>query len=150
MSATPAAAAFVISKILSHNDTGQSGAHQAGILVPKSQDILTFFPPLGRTEKNPRVHLEFIDDNDTKWIFAFIYYNNAYYGGTRNEFRLTCMTQFIHSNNLKAGDELIFTKEASDYRRISFKRTNATPMIVNGVLHLGSEWKVISISSRRT
>ena len=39
-----------ISKILSANDTGETGGHQAGILVPKQEEILSFFPPLERRE----------------------------------------------------------------------------------------------------
>ena len=68
-----------ISKILSANDTGDTGAHQAGILVPKNREILGFFPPLDNSEKNPRYHLPFYDDSDTKWEFAFIYYNNRFF-----------------------------------------------------------------------
>ena len=33
-----------IEKTLSKNDTGETGGHQAGILVPKEPDILGFFP----------------------------------------------------------------------------------------------------------
>ena len=44
-----------ISKKLSANDIGINGAHQAGILVPKAKDILSFFPDLNAAIKNPSV-----------------------------------------------------------------------------------------------
>lgn len=134
-----------ISKILTANDTGETGGHQAGILVPKDRDILDFFPPLGVEEKNPRHHLLFIDDTGTRWIFAFIYYNNRFFGGTRNEFRLTRMTPYINNNNLVTGDELILERDEDGRRLITFRRTKASGMGRDGVLRLGSQWKVIEI-----
>ncbi|TPN68808.1 hypothetical protein FJ980_32960, partial [Mesorhizobium sp. B1-1-5] len=38
-----------IAKALSANDTGDTGGHQAGILVPKEEGILAFFPELDRS-----------------------------------------------------------------------------------------------------
>ena len=32
-----------VEKILSRNDTGETGGHQAGIHVPKKKEILSFF-----------------------------------------------------------------------------------------------------------
>lgn len=134
-----------ISKILSANDSGETGAHQAGILVPKEQDVLNFFPPLGREEKNPRHHLPFTDDTGTRWEFAFIYYNNRFFGGTRNEFRLTRMTPYFKGNNLVAGDELILERDEDGGRLIRYKRSKKTGIGKDGVLRLGSQWKVIEI-----
>lgn len=134
-----------ISKILTANDTGETGGHQAGILVPKERNILDFFPPLGTEEKNPRHHLPFYDDTGTRWVFAFIYYNNRHFGGTRNEFRLTRMTPYINSNNLVTGDELILERDEDGKRLITFRRTKASGMGEDDVLRLGSQWKVIEI-----
>ena len=53
-----------IEKILSASDTGQTGGHQAGILVPKTGEVLSFFPRLDPHRKNPRVVLDVIDDAD--------------------------------------------------------------------------------------
>src|SRR5690242_8713672 len=94
----------VISKVLSLNDTAETGAHQAGILVPKRAEILAFFPTLDGTLKNPRVMLRFLDTAGGAWDFAFIYYNNRFFGGTRNEYRLTRMTPFLRGHGLRAGD----------------------------------------------
>ncbi len=41
-----------ITKVLSANDTGETGGHQAGMLVPKEGRILAFFPSLDPSEKN--------------------------------------------------------------------------------------------------
>src|SRR5690606_27605583 len=97
----------IISKVLSSNDVGLTGAHQAGILVPKKDEILAFFPSLNKMQRNPRVVLSFKDGSGNVWEFAFIYYNNRLFGGTRNEYRLTRMTKYIISNDLKPGDEIV-------------------------------------------
>ena len=61
-----------ITKVLSMNDTGETGGHQAGILVPKGSEVLSFFPDLGNDEKNPRVSLYFFDEAGQRWKFNFI------------------------------------------------------------------------------
>ena len=131
-----------ISEILSANDIGLTGGHQAGIHVPKSNDILSFFPSLDVKQKNPRYILNFIDDDEKRWELAFIYYNNKFFGGTRNEYRLTRMTKYINSNNLKVGDELILVNCDDGISRISFKRELKRE---TGKLKLSTEWKVIQI-----
>jgi hypothetical protein len=132
-----------ISKVLSANDTGDTGAHQAGILVPKQPAILEFFPPLPVGEKNPRHHLHFLDETGKQWEFAFIYYNGQLFGGTRNEYRLTRMTPYIRESGLIAGDEVILESIEGQGRRVSFRRARAVTRI-NGVLKLGGGWKVVS------
>ena len=134
-----------ITKILSANDTGETGGHQAGILVPKEPDILGFFPSLGKSEKNPRYHLPFYDDSETRWEFAFIYYNNRFFGGTRNEFRLTRMTPYIRMNGLQAGDELMLEHDDAGKRYVKYKRARVSGMGADGILRLGSSWKILEI-----
>lgn len=131
-----------IRKVLSANDSGETGAHQAGILIPKDPDILSFFPDLGLDEKNPRVHLRFIDESGGKWTFAFIYYNNRFFGGTRNEYRLTRMTPYIKENRLRAGDEIVLYIDAIGTRRIKHQRTGS---VFNQARNLrgGNNWHVI-------
>lgn len=51
-----------IAKLLSANDAGETGGHQAGILIPKDQKVLSFFPDLDRKILNPRCHIQFLDD----------------------------------------------------------------------------------------
>lgn len=130
-----------ITKVLSKNDTGETGAHQAGILIPKTEEILSFFPELNSSVKNPRHSITFTDDSGSQWQFSFIYYNNKFFGGTRNEYRLTRMTPFIKSHNLKSGDALSLVHDAEYY--ISYVRDS---VVHDGdVLHLGTSWKVINI-----
>lgn len=135
-----------ISKELSSNDLGLTGAHQAGILVPKQADILSFFPKLEEGQKNPRYQLTFFDDGNQRWEFSFIYYNNVFFGGTRNEYRLTRMTKFMRVNNLKVGDHLILSNGEDGKKRVSFIRRDAQQTaVVSGAvkLKLTLEWKVI-------
>lgn len=132
---------IAISKILSANDTGETGGHQAGMLIPKTGNVLNFFPQLGCESKNPRVKLLFVDDTGEEWYFMFIYYNNRYFNGTRNEFRLTGMTTFIRQNNLKAGDKIILSRNNDGRKLITHKKSkmnNSTE-----ILKLGSNWKVV-------
>ncbi|WP_239616374.1 EcoRII N-terminal effector-binding domain-containing protein [Cohnella mopanensis] len=134
-----------ICKVLSANDTGETGGHQAGILVPKDEDILSFFPQLGKETKNPRCVLRFEDLSGAIWNFTYIYYNNKFYKGTRNEFRLTSMTGFIKSNNLKAGDKIIFLRLDDGRLLIKHQRTNKLENDTDNVLRLGTSWKVVNI-----
>jgi hypothetical protein len=128
-----------IEKTLSKNDTGETGGHQAGILVPKDPEILGFFPQLEASIKNPRVPLDLLDDTGREWTFMFIYYNNRFFDGTRNEYRVTGMTAYLREFNLKAGDKVILRRESPRVLRITFKRAGAKP----GVLKLSATWKVI-------
>ena len=142
-----------ITKVLSMNDTGETGGHQAGICVPKNGDVLKFFPDLGCSEKNPRVSMYFTDDSGKVWKMNFIYYNNKFFDskGTRNEYRLTGMTAFFRENGLRAGDSisLIHGDDGTDH--IRYQRAVMVELEVitdeNGItknrLKLGSDWRVI-------
>lgn len=142
-----------ITKVLSMNDTGETGGHQAGILVPKGGEVLQFFPDLGCTEKNPRVALYFTDEAGKEWKLNFIYYNNKFFDqkGTRNEYRLTGLTAYFRENGLKAGDivTLIHGSDGIDY--IQYRRNMNVNVKLsvdeNGKtkkrLVIGTNWKVI-------
>jgi hypothetical protein len=133
-----------ITKELSANDTGITGTHQAGILVPKDPFILGFFPTLDKAKKNPRHAIIFHETSGECWEFRFIYYNNKFFGGTRNEYRLTCMTEYLRNHNLKPGDELILSRERDSRYVVNFKRKNA-PVLNGDKLRLGSSWKVLNL-----
>lgn len=142
-----------ITKILSMNDTGETGGHQAGILVPKGGNVLNFFPYLGCEEKNPRVTMYFADETGKEWKLNFIYYNNKFFDekGTRNEYRLTGMTAYFRENGLKAGDTVTLIHGLNGTDLIRYKRnTDANLKLttmedgqVKKRLVLGSNWKVI-------
>ncbi len=144
---------IAISKILSPNDLGETGSHQAGICVPKKTEILSFFPDLGNEEKNPRATMYFKDNFGKTLKTNFIYYNNKFFDekGTRNEYRLTGLTGYFHENALKAGDEIILSHRVDGTDFIEYRR-NITPevkMMEDSEGHLrkrlviNAEWKVI-------
>ena len=81
-------------------------------------------------------------------VLAFIYYNNRFFGGTRNEYRLTRMTQYMREHGIKAGDELVFFKDGDAVRRISYQRAREIALDDRGVLQLGRGWKVIDFVKR--
>jgi hypothetical protein len=131
-----------IAKILSSNDTGETGGHQAGTHIPKTSSALTFFPELKGDTKNPRVALHFMDQQGKEWRFSFIYYNSKFFGGTRNEYRLTGMTRYFKKYGLKAGDRLILHRDESNGYRIEYIKSAEQP---EDVLFLRNTWKVIHI-----
>jgi hypothetical protein len=115
-----------IRKVMSANDVGLTASHQAGMLIPKDPQILSFFPKLDAGEYNPRQHIRFRDEAGQFWEFAFIWYNNALgdRGGTRNEYRLTRMTKFLTGLQLRPGDTLWMERDGDDYT-IGAKRQGA-------------------------
>lgn len=132
-----------ISKVLSSNDTGETGGHQAGMLIPKGGEVLEFFPALNGEEKNPRTYLYFIDDVNKRWKFNFIYYNNKFFGGTRNEYRLTGMTAYIRQNNLKTGDTIVLSRDDNGILSIRCERQNSTSSSIPKLVITGT-WKVVN------
>ncbi len=137
----------IIEKTLSPNDLGLTGAHQAGMLIPKNEVILNFFPCLDKSAENPRVTLRFLDESGTYWKFNFIYYNNKFRGGTRNEYRLTGMTKYLHCSGLMPGDVVQFSKDKDDYL-ISYKRQTGTDTETDdGVVRitLSDTWRIIEL-----
>jgi Restriction endonuclease EcoRII, N-terminal len=135
-----------ISKLLSANDTGETGAHQAGILIQKDSGVVSFFPRLDASDYNPRCHLFFEDAAGERWEFAFIYYNNKLLGrGTRNEYRLTRMTNYFRRHSLQAGDEIMLKRSTTDDFSIEHRRKNQAERTASGVLRLAAGWKVIEI-----
>lgn len=133
-----------IEKLLSANDTSETGAHQAGMLIPKTGGALAFFPRLDATLKNPRAAIDVVDDAGREWTFQFIYYNTRLLGiGTRNEYRLTGMTAFLRQFALKPGDKVILTRVSERELRISYKR-GGEALTPQGKLRLGvSGWRLV-------
>lgn len=137
-----------VEKVLSANDTGETGAHQAGLLIPKDVLTLEFFPTLDPSVKNPRCVIDVRDSAGEEWTFNFIYYNNKLFGGTRNEYRLTCMTEFIRRYALKEGDSVIFRRVTDRLYEIDYRRKNEpVKLLADGqkVLRLSGNWMVIDI-----
>ncbi|USD38003.1 EcoRII N-terminal effector-binding domain-containing protein [Ferrimonas sp. SCSIO 43195] len=114
-------------KVLTKNDTGETGGHQAGIVVPKkNQELINFFPALELEEFNPDAWLVCIDADGEQWQMRYIYYNGKSFAppkSTRNEYRITHMTKFLSKWGAKPGDSVQFTStERSNTFRIKIKR----------------------------
>ncbi|HHT9167051.1 MULTISPECIES: EcoRII N-terminal effector-binding domain-containing protein [Legionella] len=133
-----------IEKILSRNDTGETGGHQAGILIPKNQEILSFFPSFDSNEKNPRFLITFKDHLGEQWSFSFIYYNSKFFGGTRNEYRLTSMTRYMNAYNLKSGDTLTLSRNFDGFYYVNYKKIDIHKK-GDEPLKLSNSWKVVKI-----
>ncbi len=113
-----------IAKCLSANDLGRTGSHQAGILIPKRGDLLSFFPPLDPDEENPRVALEaIVQGSDESFLLTFVYYNKKLHGaGTRNEFRLTGLTRPLRVLAASVGDTLIIRRTSPRLLHLSLRK----------------------------
>lgn len=101
-----------IRKVLSANDLGLTGSHQAGVLVPRYDSILRFFPILDPEAVNPSRDVLVRDvQSDSRVLLRFVYYNSKVRGeGTRNEYRLTRMTALLRSLDARPGDVLVFRR----------------------------------------
>lgn len=101
-------------KTLSANDAGETKTHQAGMLIPKADhEFRAFLGELDPTIKNPRKTISCLNEHGEEVELQFIYYNNKLHdeNGTRNEFRLTCLTGYLRQSGAKSGDELELSKE---------------------------------------
>lgn len=115
-----------IYKILSRNDIGETNSHQSGMSVPKEIARSKIFPILGRQKLNPRIEVDFYDKNDKKWTFQYIYYNDAFFGKERgkghDEFRLTCIKDFLKNYNVKYGDSIWFYIDEKKVRHVGIEK----------------------------
>lgn len=127
-------------KNLTANDTGQTGAHQAGIHIPKSQsDLISFLPELDKSVKNPDAWITCCDEEGQNWSFRFVYYNNKFFdeGGTRDEYRITHMTKFFKSIGAIEGDLFqISGQPATGRYRILVKKSDINTADTSGPIRL--------------
>jgi hypothetical protein len=135
------------SKTLSANDLGETGSHQAGILIPKNSELLKIFPKLDPTAPNPRAQFTVREiEGDFHWTFNFIYYNNKFWGGTRNEYRLTGMTRYFRISGARSTDELLFHTVDNGKVLIEIKRNQGcfNPATDDYVIILNGGWKILA------
>lgn len=98
-------------KYITANDTGSTGAHQAGFHIPKNAWSL-FFDKEGEkgSNKDKFITIRWQDDFETE--SRFIYYGAK----TRNEYRLTRFGKgFPFLNDENIGDLLIISKKSDNY-----------------------------------
>ena len=109
-------------KVLSANDTGVTGGHMGGILIPRSESgLIALFPKLDANDYNPSVFISIYDIKGQIHKLRFVYYNNKLHNrGTRNEYRLTYLTDYLRNWNAKTGDRF----------RISMRTDNHLEMCV--------------------
>ncbi len=141
-----------VSKSLSANDVGLTGAHQAGILVPKDERILGFFPRLAESSKNPSKIIScHILDLGIYADFRFVHYNNKVVeGGTRDEYRLTRMTAVLRDLIARVGDVLIFSKDGAGQIALEIVRSGAqreVPSVASEYCLQGG-WKIVMKGER--
>lgn len=117
-------------KILTANDVGATGSHQAGMHIPKSKNaFLNFLPYLQAEKRNPDNWFKCLDKEGNVWKFRFIYYNNKHHdlNGTRDEFRLTNMTRFFKHFNAMENDLFQISKEEKEeYYKIDILQEDLT------------------------
>lgn len=115
-------------KTLTANDTGETGGHQAGIHIPKSQsELLALLPLLDSTRKNPDAWLEMTDETGIIWRFRYIHYNNKFHdeSGTRDEYRITHMTKFFRAVGAVEGDIMVISGSPGSHNyTISVRKTD--------------------------
>jgi hypothetical protein len=134
-------------KVLTPNDTGETGGHQAGIAVPKQDlELIAFFPKLATKTFNPDIWITCIDPDEQIWEMRFVFYNGKTFHprkSTRNEYRITHMTKFFAKWNARSGDSVIFTstKQEGNYR-ISIKKTPSEDSNTKKTVVL-SGWKAV-------
>lgn len=115
-----------ISKQITANELGLTGSHQYGLLVPKSEAYLSFFPPLDSNKPNPSIEFEIeIRAIQSFRSVRFVYYNSKRLGtGTRDEFRLTKIIPVIKALGATEGDEVVFSKSPDGMIAIELTRAN--------------------------
>ena len=136
-------------KVLSRNDTGETNSHQSGISIPKKVATSEIFPHLGVETLNPRVEVTFFDENNVAWRFQYIYYNDIHHGKPRHqghdEFRLTCVKDYIREYDIKSGDQIWFGIDVRGVLRIGYVKAETEIPISEGtvVIKLSNKWKTI-------
>jgi len=117
-------------KVLSANDLGQTGSHQSGFLIPKSQtDFIEFLPQLNPKLKNPDTWLVCLDEDLGEFRFRYVYYNNYLHdpGGTRDEYRVTRVTSYLRAKDARPGSRFII----SGFSRGNNYKIDVLPEVIN-------------------
>ena len=113
-------------KKLGKNELGSVGRDRAVhrgrfLLVSKRPQMLEFFPPLSETQKNDFAPVALVPlyQNSSKRIYCnFVYHNDRFHGGTRNEYRL------YSNKELEGGDRLFKPGDYLLMRKINEKELN--------------------------
>lgn len=96
----------IYAKRLSANDTGQTGSHQSGTLLAK-KEAEALFPQLANNQSlNPDTYISMCISSHSfpELNIRAVHYNNKYFDGTRDEYRLTRWSQGFSGSPLLAPD----------------------------------------------
>jgi signal transduction histidine kinase len=106
---------FSFTKFISPNDAGETGAHQAGLYIPKNSFKLLFDEPGEKgSNKEKFVNLSWYEGSVSEC--RFIYYGQ----GTRNEYRITRL-----GRTFAVGEFVVIVKKTEDqYEGFVFGRGN--------------------------
>jgi hypothetical protein len=131
-------------KILSSNDVGATGGHQAGVVIPKSVAKGDFFPVLDSGLLNPRqVLFGTLLPEGTSVKLNYIYYNGRLHNSsTRNEYRLTGISSFLKDFGAQEGDKLILTKIAPDRYSLRIEIRGLENNEERLVVRLSKDWVI--------
>ena len=136
------------SKILTATDVGKTNAHLSGIRIPNDVIGTNVLPCMPTDILNPTRELTFFDENGIAWTFNYKYYNDKYHGKPQkkahNEYRLTCVKDYIREYMLEEGDEVWFSMDDKKVRHIGFvkKEKVSEPKNDDGIIHVKGGWKV--------
>jgi hypothetical protein len=106
---------LVFEKVLSPNDIGTTGSHQAAIVVPPRW--ATQIAPLDETSFNPNVSIEVRSaSTGSTWTWRLIHYNGRATGeSTRDEYRLTNVGEFLREADPLPGHRIQLWRIGADF-----------------------------------
>lgn len=130
-------------KILSANDTGVTGGHMGGILIPKTETgLIGILPKLDPKEYNPSAFISVKGPNGVMHKLRYVYYNNKLHKlGSRNEYRITHLTDFLRNSGAVAGDAFRITRDEDGRLEMKVVKKKAAPN-ASGVIQLRGWSKV--------
>lgn len=114
-------------KKLGHQELGSivnNGKPQRGryLYSSKNRKILEMFPPLSQTQKNDSALLAIIPLYSNKKVYCnYVYHNDKFHGGTRNEYRIYLNSELENKQFLfKEDDIVIIRKDNIDDQSVYF------------------------------
>src|SRR5207249_3171156 len=106
-------------------------------------------PPLSRPRLNPDLWLDVRDERGNHYLWRYIHYNNKVVGaGTRDEFRLTHVTEFLVRSGANSGDTLELRADPEGHYRARVIEGKPAGQIL--VLRTSGSWSVVRLPFHRT
>ena len=135
-----------VSKILTPTDVGKNNSHLSAVRIPIGIIGGGVFPSLSTTVLNPKMDLLFYDENGKGWVFQLIFYNDKFFGKplklSHNEYRLSCVKEYISAYGLDEGDTIWFSIDDNDIRRVGFNKQTAPETEDDGIIYIRGGWKI--------